>query len=161
MFFTSRNRKLVANVKKLEELEKNIISLNQENKELLNIIEGREKALQNIISEKSKAFPWLAEAISEFYKYQDFEIAKYLETKKHPAYKKADAVREVSLENKLLRKQIKIAKNFVSYYETLFPWINEYIGEDLDDLLESIAQTGRYCFAGGIIAFRPPTTAAD
>ncbi len=141
MFFTSRNRKLVANVKKLEELEKNIISLNQENKELLNIIEGREKALQNIISEKSKAFPWLAEAISEFYKYQDFEIAKYLETKKHPAYKKADAVREVSLENKLLRKQIKIAKNFVSYYETLFPWINEYIGEDLDDLLESIAQT--------------------
>jgi len=141
MFFTSRNRKLVANVKKLEELEKNIISLNQENKELLNIIEGREKALQNIISEKSKAFPWLAEAISEFYKYQDFEIAKYLETKKHPAYKKADAVREVSLENKLLRKQIKIAKNFVSYYGTLFPWINEYIGEDLDDLLESIAQT--------------------
>lgn len=141
MFFTSRNRKLVANVKKLEELEKNIISLNQENKELLNIIDSREKALQNIISEKSKAFPWLAEAISEFYKYQDFEIAKYLETKKHPAYKKADAVREVALENRLLRKQIKIAKNFVTYYETLFPWINEYIGEDLDDLLESIAQT--------------------
>lgn len=141
MFFTSRNRKLVANVKKLEELEKNVISLNQENKELLNIIEAREKALQTIISEKSKAFPWLAEAISEFYKYQDFEIARYLETKKHPAYKKADAVREVSLENKLLRKQIKIAQNFVNYYETLFPWINEYIGEDLDDLLESIAQT--------------------
>lgn len=141
MFFTSRNRKLVANVKKLEELEKNVISLNQENKELLNIIDAREKALQNIISEKSKAFPWLAEAIAEFYKYQDFEIAKYLETKKHPAFKKADAVREVALENRLLRKQIKIAKNFVTYYETLFPWINEYIGEDLDDLLESIAQT--------------------
>lgn len=141
MFFTSRNRKLVANVKKLEELEKNVISLNQENKELLNIIDAREKALQNIISEKSKAFPWLAEAISEFYKYQDFEIGKYLETKKHPAYKKADAVREVAIENKLLRKQIKIAQNFVTYYETLFPWINEYIGEDLDDLLESIAQT--------------------
>jgi hypothetical protein len=141
MFFTSRNRKLVANVKKLEELEKNVVSLNQENKELLNIIDAREKALQNIIAEKSKAFPWLAEAIAEFYKYQDFEIAKYLETKKHPAFKKADAVREVALENRLLRKQIKIAKNFVTYYETIFPWINEYIGEDLDDLLESIAQT--------------------
>lgn len=140
MFFTSRNRKLVANVKKLEELEKNVISLNQENKELLNIIDTREKALQNIISEKSKAFPWLAEAISEFYKYQDFEIARYLETKKHPAYKKADAVRDVAIDNKLLRKQIKIAQNFVNYYETLFPWINEYVGEDLDDLLESIAQ---------------------
>jgi hypothetical protein len=140
MFFTSRNRILVANVKKLEELEKNVVALNQENKELIGIIEAREKALQNIISEKSKAFPWLADAIAEFYKYQDFEIATYLETKKHPAYKKADAVREVALENKLLRKQIKIAQNFVSYYESLFPWINEYVGDDLDDLLESIAQ---------------------
>ena len=140
MFFTSRNRKLVVNVKKLEELEKNIIALNQENKELINIIEAREKALQNIISEKSKAFPWLADAIAEFYKYQDFEIATYLETKSHPAYKKAEAVREVAIDNKLLRKQIKIAQNFVNYYETLFPWINEYVGEDLDDLLESIAK---------------------
>lgn len=141
MFFTSRNRTLVANVKKLEELEKNVFALNQENKELINIIEDRELALQNIIAEKSKAFPWLADAIAEFYKYQDFEIASYLETKKHPAYKKADAVREIALDNKLLRKQIKIAQNFVNYYETLFPWINEYVGEDLDDLLESISQS--------------------
>jgi hypothetical protein len=143
MFFTSRNRKLVANIKKLEELEKNIILLNEENKELLNIIESREKAIQKIIAEKSMGFPWLAEAIGEFYKYQDFEIARYLEVKKHPAYKKAVAVREVALENKLLRKQIKIAKNFVAYYETLFPWINEYVGEDLDDLLEEIAQSAK------------------
>lgn len=143
MFFTSRNRKLVANVKKLEELEKNVISLNEENKELINIIESREKALQKIILEKSNGFPWLAEAIGEFYKYQDFEIARYLEVKKHPAYKKAEAVREVALENKLLRKQIKIAQNFVTYYETLFPWINEYVGEDLDDLLEGITQSAK------------------
>lgn len=143
MFFTSRNRKLVANVKKLEELEKNVISLNEENKELINIIESREKALQKIILEKSNGFPWLAEAIGEFYKYQDLEIARYLEVKKHPAYKKAEAVREVALENKLLRKQIKIAQNFVTYYETLFPWINEYVGEDLDDLLEGIAQSAK------------------
>jgi hypothetical protein len=141
MFFTSRNRKLVANVQKLEELEKNIIALNEENKELLNIIDNREKALQKIISEKSTGFPWLAEAIAEFYRYQDFEIARYLKVKKHPAYKKAEAVREIALDNKLLRKQIKIAQNFVKYYETLFPWINEYVGEDLDDLLEGIAQS--------------------
>lgn len=140
MFFTSRNRKLVANVKKLEKLEQNVISLNEENKELLNIIENREKSLQKIIAEKSNGFPWLAEAIGEFYKYQDFEIARYLEIKKHPAYKKAEAVRAMALENRLLRKQIKIAQNFVTYYEKLFPWINEYVGEDLDDLLEGIAQ---------------------
>lgn len=143
MFFTSRNRKLVANVKKLEELEKSVVSLNEENKELLNIIEDRERVLQKIINEKSKGFPWLAEAIGEFYKYQDFEIAQYLKVKKHPAYKKAEAVREIALENKLLRKQAKIAMNFVSYYETLFPWINEYVGEDLDELLEGITLSNK------------------
>jgi len=138
MFFTSRNRTLATNVKKLEELETKVLFLNQENKELIKIIQKREQSLEKIISEKSKGFPWLAEAIAEFYKYQDFEIATYLEVKKHPAYKKADAVREISRENKLLRKQIKIAQNFVNYYETLFPWINEYVGEDLDDLLSNI-----------------------
>jgi hypothetical protein len=143
MFFTSRNRKLVDNIQKLKALEKNVFLLNQENKELVEIINSREQALQKIIIEKSSAFPWLAEAIAEFYKYQDFEIATYLETKKHPAYKRADAVRLVALDNKLLRKQVKIAQNFVNYYENLFPWINEYVGEDLDDLLEGIAQSGK------------------
>jgi hypothetical protein len=138
MFFTSRNRKLVANVKRLEELEQSVIAINEQNKELLDVIENREKAIQRIIDEKSKGFPWLAEAISEFYKYQDFEIARYLEVKKHPAYKKAEAVREIALDNKLLRKQLKIAQNFVTYYETLFPWITEYVGEDLEDLLKGV-----------------------
>lgn len=141
MFFTSRNRTLVSNIHKLEKLEKNVIALNQENKELITIIEAREKALQKIISEKSQGFPWLADAIAEFYKYQDFEIVSYLTSKKHPAYKKAEDVHKVAVENKLLRKQIKIAQNFVNYYETLFPWINEYIGEDLDDILENIKQS--------------------
>ena len=143
MFFTARNKKLVNNISRLEELEKNINTLNQENKVLLNIISEREKTLNKIVSEKSKGFPWLAEAISEFYRYQDFEIAQYLETKKHPAYKQADEVRRIGLENKLFRKQIKIAQNFVTYYETLFPWINEYVGEDLDELLLGIVESSK------------------
>lgn len=144
MFFSSRNKKLVANIKKLEEIEKNIIALNQENKELLDVIDVRQKTLQKIISEKSKGFPWLAEAVAEFYKYQDFEIANYLSNKKHPAQKTADNVREIARDNKILRKQLKVAQNFINYYETLFPWINEYVGEDLDDLLENINQSEKY-----------------
>ena len=138
MFFTQRNKKLFESVSFLIEHEKNVMALNEETKELITIIDAREKALQKIISEKSIAFPWLSGAIADFYKYQDFEISSYLTNKKHPAYKKAEAVRDVALENRTLRKQIKIAQNFVNYYETLFPWINEYVGENLDDLLESI-----------------------
>jgi hypothetical protein len=138
MIFTSRNKKLIANINKLNELEKNVTSLLNENKLLIDIIENKERVIKKIIDEKSKGFPWLADAISEFYKYHDFEIANYLKFKKHPAYKKSEDIREIAIENKQLRKQLKIAQNFVNYYETLFPWINDYVGENLDDLLESI-----------------------
>lgn len=46
-------------------------------------------------------------------------------------------MRAIALENRTLRKQFNIAKNFVGYYESLFPWLTEYVGENLDDLLES------------------------
>lgn len=141
MFYTSRNRKLVDNVKRLQELENSILELNQENKEHLTTIEQREKSLKKIIEEKSLGFPWLSNAIAEFYRYTDTEIENYLKQKKHPAYKSAEAVREVSKEKRTLRKQLKMAQYFVNYYETLFPWINEYIGEDLDELLESITKS--------------------
>src|SRR5690606_7031628 len=141
MFFTARNRRLADNVQRLEELEKKILELNQENKEHLATIEQREKALEKITAEKSQGFPWLAGVIAEFYSYPDAEIENYLRQKKHPAFKSAEAVREVSSEKKMLRQQLKIAQNFVKYYETLFPWINEYVGEDLDELLESISKS--------------------
>ncbi len=139
MIFTSRNRKLSAKIKRLEELEKNVTRLNEENHELLKVVKEREKALNQIITEKSIGFPWLVNAIGEFYKYQDFEIARYLETKKHPAQRKADLVRDLANDKKLLRKQLKTAQNFVALYESIFPFIKEYVGEDLDELLKSIA----------------------
>lgn len=141
MIFTSRNKKLKANIKRLEELEKKITTLNQENIELLNVITEREKIIKKIIEEKSTGFPWLADAISEFYKYQDDKIAEYLATKSHPAIKSAENVRELAKQNKVLRKQTKIAENFVTYYETLFPWITEYVGNSLDELLKSVTET--------------------
>lgn len=138
MIFTSRNKKLVENVKKLEQLERNIYALNEENKELLNIINKRENVLARLIEEKSIGFPWLAGAIAEFQTYSDVEIENYLKNKSHPAYKSAEAVRVVKREKRLLRKKLKIAQNFVNYYETLFPWITDYVGEDLDSLLDGL-----------------------
>jgi hypothetical protein len=141
MFFTSRTAKLVENIEKLKQLEKKLNELNEENKELYRLIINKEDAIQKIIAEKSQAFPWLADAISEFHKLQDFDIVKYLEEKKHPAFKKADAVRQIALDNKMLRKQLFIAQNFVKYYESLFPWITDYVGNDLDELIEGVIQT--------------------
>lgn len=143
MIYTARNKRLIENIETLRNLEAKINILNEENKTLIEVIEKREKALQQIINEKSIGFPWLAEAIAEFHRYQDIEIAKYLEEKKHPAYKKADLVRDLSQQNKILRKQLKIAQNFVQYYESLFPWLTDYIDENLGDLLDGVVNNGR------------------
>lgn len=165
MYFTNRNKQLAAHLKKIEELTKKNNELFVNYNDILNIIDRKEeklvekelqlkdeiarkeeyiknndKALRKIFEEKSKGFPWLSEAIAEFYKYVDFEIADYLDNKSHPAHKSADAVRNVSSQSSLLRKQLRVAQNFVNYYETLFPWITEYVGEDLDDLLKSFTE---------------------
>lgn len=103
-------------------------------------LQNQEEALKKIYSEKAKGFPWLAETIAEYYKFIEFEVADYLENKSHPAFKKAEEVREVALNNRILRKQLKIAENFVHYYESLFPWITDYVGDDLDDLLEYVVE---------------------
>jgi len=99
---------------------------------------GTENGLKKIFEEKSKGFPWLAEAIAEFYKYKDNDIAEYLENKSHPSKKGAEAVKAKGIENRILRRQLKIARNFVNYYETLFPWLADYRDESLSDLLEAI-----------------------
>ncbi len=162
-YFVNRNKKLSDNIKKLEELEirnkelisnANLILSIAEEKERKLIekelelrsefnskehqLKSKELGLERIFQEKSIAFPWLSEAIAEYYRYIDFELAEYLDTKSHPAYKKAELVREIAIHNKILRKQLKITKNFVAYYENLFPWISEYVGENLDDLIAAI-----------------------
>ncbi len=159
-------KKLATSLKKIQEIENRSSELAEHYKEILRIVEAKEiqlkekeselrdeiarkesliinkeNALKKIFEEKSIGFPWLAGAIADYYKFIDFEVANYLEYKSHPAYKRAEAVREVANDNRVLRKQLKIAQNFVNYYETIFPWINEYVGNDLDDLLEDIVQS--------------------
>jgi hypothetical protein len=165
MYFSDRNKKLASSIKRLIELEIKCSELTANYKEILRAIEekeiqlnekeiqlkneitrqesllvDKEKALKKIFMEKSQGFPWLSEAIAEYYKFIDFEVAEYLENKSHPAYKRAEAVRAIGMNNSLLRKQLKVAQNFVNYYETLFPWITEYVGENLDELLKSFTK---------------------
>ena len=133
------------NLRKENEIKEQ--KLKEKENAIINVFNAREKQIQNqgealkeIFLEKSKGFPWLSEAIAEYYRFIEFEVADYLENKSHPAFKKAEEVREVALNNRILRKQLKIAENFVNYYESLFPWITDYVGEDLDELLEYVVE---------------------
>jgi hypothetical protein len=92
-------------------------------------------ALHRIVTEKTQGFPWLADAISQYTEFRDSKIADYLETKSHPAISSAEKLRKIAAEKKELQKKFIITRNLLKYYEALFPWLSDFVGEDIDELL--------------------------
>ncbi len=97
-----------------------------------------EEDIQKIISEKEIGFPWLAKAISDYYENLDNIYASYLERKNRPALKQAERIKEITKEKALFKKEYLIMKYTIKYYESLFPWLSEYIGINSDQLLEAL-----------------------
>lgn len=96
--------------------------------------------IEIVISEKSKGFPWLADRIAEYFELRDYTIAEYLEKKFRPAQSTADRVKELAKEKRILKREFLIARNFIKYYEALFPWLTEYVGDDFDELIKQIEE---------------------
>jgi hypothetical protein len=94
-----------------------------------------QNGIENMAKEKALGFPWLATAYSEYFEFLEQRLARELETKKHPAKRSADAIRAVAREKAALRRENKILRELHRYYEYLFPWLIDFKGEDLDDLI--------------------------
>jgi len=99
------------------------------------VIKQDRQALIKIFKEKSIGFPWLAMAYNDYIELRDEEISQYLEEKEYPALKAAEAVRIANSGKRRVEKEYRIAKYILKYYEDLFPWLMEFRGEDLDDLI--------------------------
>ena len=114
--------------------------LNQLNIQMSNKLELERrnllKDIEIICAEKSKGFPWLAKAYSDYFALKDMEIVKYLENKNNPAYKAAEILSDYIKEKKELNEKYKIAKYTLDYYENLFPWLVDLQDGDLDNLIE-------------------------
>jgi len=95
-------------------------------------------SLDALIKEKAQGFPWLSTAIADYYENYDKIFADYLTTKKHPAYVQAEKIKEIAKEKKLFKKEFLTTKYIIDYYETLFPWLKEYVGFNSEDLIKSI-----------------------
>jgi hypothetical protein len=101
-----------------------------------NQIKKSKSDIENIIEEKTKGFPWLADAIAQYqYEYIDLEVEEFLRNKLRPAASTADRYRELALEKREIKRNFIIARNFVKYYEALAPWLTEYVGDKIDDAL--------------------------
>jgi hypothetical protein len=91
-----------------------------------------------IVAEAASEFPWLARALAQYETLFDFEMGKHLATKKHPALLAARQVSEIAARSRQFREEFHIARQRLDYYESLFPWLTEYVDASLDELLELV-----------------------
>ena len=96
------------------------------------------ESYEKILEEKTQGFPWLANAIADYYENSDKIFAKYLETKPYPAFVQAEKIKQIGKEKKLFKKEFQTTKYIIEYYETLFPWLREYVGFNSEELIKSI-----------------------
>ncbi len=143
LYFISWLSNLRKKAKKYEELKPRLDNLDTYNTQLQSYskqLEEYRKDVETLIEEKSQGFPWLAGAYAEYLYLQDLKKANYLVTKSHPALKAAEQVREIASERRIVEKLYRVLKYQLEYYENLFPWLVEFKGEDLDDLIRQITE---------------------
>jgi DUF2075 family protein len=102
-----------------------------------------QEALHTLAGEKSQGFPWLAEAYADYFYLDELRTATHLETKRHPAMKSAEHVRESAARRRTAEKLWRVLKYQLQYYESLFPWLVDFKGEDLDDLICQLVEKTR------------------
>lgn len=104
-------------------------------RQYLSRIRQYDSHLDRIYADRTRAFPWLAGAIAQYHELCDLKVAELLERKLRPAVKSGERVRSLAREKRKFHRMFRIARNRVRYYESLFPWLKELVGEDLDDLV--------------------------
>lgn len=109
------------------------------NKALAALKEAQEKEI--IVNENKQTYPWLAELLSSWSAENDERLAQAMMYKKHPAIESAKKVREISKEKRILIKQCKQYEHQLNYYESLFPWLEEFKEIDPKEAYEYIHAT--------------------
>jgi hypothetical protein len=130
---------------KIDTLDQYKNELDQKEKQLLHqqkyLAEKKKSDIEEInkiAEEKSSGFPWLAAAYADYFHLQDMKLAKYLEFKPHPAKKSAQHLREIASKRRIAEKVYRVLKYQLEYYEKLFPWLIDFKGEDVDDLISQL-----------------------
>lgn len=102
------------------------------------VIEEIKHHLTKLTQENTIGYPWLAELYSDIAYIEENKIATYLETKDRPALKASEIVSKISKEKRILQKQLKIAQNQLNYYETVFPWLEDFKEADPIEAYETL-----------------------
>ena len=98
------------------------------------------EAIETLSKEKTEGFPWLAKAYNDYFRLHDSELTKRLIYKMHPARKAAEQVRQIAKERREAEKAARLANYLLDYCRYIAPWLDEYIGLEVEELDEIIKQ---------------------
>jgi hypothetical protein len=138
--FSPHQQALIDKLIRVDDLSGKLQSLYDQTERNLDQIKSVEEAIDRVIKEKTQGFPWLADAISQYFEFRDLKIAEFLENKLRPAVSSAERVKELAQEKREFQKKFIITRNLIKYYEALFPWLTDFVGEDIDELLVQASQ---------------------
>jgi len=93
------------------------------------------EAIEKLYEEKSQGFPWLAKAYGDYSSLRDMKVADWMQKKTRPAERSAEILREISATKREAERKFRITKYLLEMYESLFPFLIEFKGEDLDDYI--------------------------
>lgn len=102
------------------------------------MLQKNREAIDVLAKEKSQGFPWLAKAYADYFYLQRIKEADYLEHKSHPAPISAEKVREIAKQRRIIEEKLRIAQGIIKYYQDLFPFLEEFIGEPEEEILKYV-----------------------
>ncbi|WP_394775891.1 hypothetical protein [Flavobacterium sp.] len=114
-----KHKNLLDKLSDIDELNVEMHQLSKAVTQTLEEIKTIQKEINILIEEKSKAFPWLADRVAEYFQFRDFRLGDYFEQKFKPALSTAERVKELAKEKRIIKKEFLIARNFVKYYESV------------------------------------------
>lgn len=119
-------------------LQKSKEELEKEKRNFEKYKEEQANNINQLSKEKSQGFPWLAKTYADYFHLQKLKEADYLEHKSHPAPVSAEKVREVARERRIIEEKLRIAQGIINYYQELFPFLDEFLGEIDEEILKKV-----------------------
>lgn len=89
-------------------------------------VERYRDMLEKAVAEESQAYPWLAAQVADIIRISDVETSVELRKKNRPALKAAEEVASIAREKRALQKENRMLQYQINYYETLFPWLEDF-----------------------------------
>lgn len=91
-----------------------------------------------IYAEKASGFPWLARAQAELGLLQQHKLADWMESKSNPAPTAAHRIREIAGLKREAEERWRVSKGVIDYWLTLFPFLEDFLGDVDEDVLKRI-----------------------